>query len=830
MRRVAAVAPLLILLALALDVVPAEALTRTQADAIAVRALAPQRVPGRVAVLGLPAPLPAGSRVYDAALPRGTPSADGVRRSVQRTRGVAAPMWLFWADYAYGAGFEHPGRILLVDDRSGRVVGRLPTRWYPLVNGKTAAFATAAGYRSPRFLVWPAARSTRHAASARAPSAQRGPLLSLPNDCMVMIGEHLDARFGANGARLRKVGADLGLKEVDEVNTVEGLQLRIANLVTLDNPPCKDVWIAINGHGSPKESTGLPTTTIGYSVRDAAGTVTKVEQDITANQVADIIDKFRTRATFKVSVMSCYAGRWIDYFRILREPNLRIAVGSSSADETSWFHLSSGTPGAPGTSSLAGSITNTTTNPGGADEFTNGLTQGIEKVLGSQADLAATGGDLAKILNRAFQLELGGDFAAQLGWTHPQIYFNPNAAVVVPRQWEATPVGQDSVVYTVNTNGWSAGATGAGTAKKPFVFQWKLGAGAAKTLALPSAFPYGSSFGINRKGHATGSFENPSGTAEHPFLYNGTSLRDLGTLGGSLASGNAINASDAVVGSSLTSTPNTFHPFLWRGGTMRDLGTLGGPNGSAFGIDGAGQVTGSASIPGPSGFHAFRWDGSMHDLGALPGYQWSAGLAIADGGMVAGYSVNPGGLQLATVWGAGGPLSLGALPGDSGSVATGVNSNGWVVGRSFTSPTALPHPFLWIGGTMQPLNSLLPAGSGWRLFDATSIDALGQIGGTGTLDGRVRGFLLSPPLADQLQPIADTIENGNLAKPMKRRTGLGYFLRAAIVALDANQPQRACADLRKFAAAAPNERKSGRFGDRATLARVGELRSSYGCR
>jgi probable HAF family extracellular repeat protein len=382
----------------------------------------------------------------------------------------------------------------------------------------------------------------------------------------------------------------------------------------------------------------------------------------------------------------------------------------------------------------------------------------------------------------------------------------------------------------VNTNGWTAGSSGAGTAKKPFVYKWNLGGGSAKTLGLPSGFPIGSVFGINGKGHATGSFENPSGTAEHPFLYNGTSLRDLGTLGGALAAGNAINASDAVVGSSLTSTPNTFHPFLWRGGTMRDLGTLGGPNGSAFGIDAAGQVTGSASIPGPSGFHAFMWNGSMHDLGALPGYQWSAGLSIANGGMVAGYSVNPGGLQLATVWGSGGPLSLGTLPGDRGSVATGVNPSGWVVGRSFTDPTALPHPFLWTAGTMQPLQSLVPPSSGWRLFDATSINELGQIGGDGVLDGHVRGFLLSPPLADRLQPLADKIESGNLAKPLPRRTGLGYYLRAAIVALDANRPQRACTDLREFATAVPREQKAGRYGDRATVAEVAELRISYGCR
>jgi len=825
-RRLVALLAALAAIVLLADALPAQALTRGRANAIALAALGPQRLAGGAAVLGLPAPLPRGSYVDDAAVPAGTPLVGDARTSVEHLHPLRAPAWLFWEDDAYGAEFEHPGLILLVDDASGRVVARIPTRLYPLVNGRAAPFATPSGYASPRYRVWPSPTrpAQRRTAAARGGTGSRAPRLRLPNDCLVVIGDHVDARFEKNAARLKKVGADLGLGTVTEVNTVAALRTRIAQLVG-GNPACTDVWIAIGGHGSSAKYTGLPTTSIRLSVKLGNGTEVKVEQDITGLDVANIIDDFKRQATFKVTVASCYAGRWVDYFRAIREPNLRVVVGSSSATEPSYFHQTEGVPGRPAAS---GGLPNTTTNPDGADEFTNGIATGLETALHNPADLALTGSDLGKLLVRAFQLELAGDFAAQLGWTHPQIYFNPNAAVVVPRQWEIAPVGQDSVVYSVDANGWTAGSSGA-TAPKPFVYTWRLGRPAVKPLKLPSGFSSGSAFGINAKGHATGSFEKPDGTSEHPFLYNGTSLRDLGTLGGALASGNAISSADEVVGSSLTSTPNTFHPFLWRAGVMHDLGTLGGANGSAFGIDDAGQVTGSASIPGPSGFHAFMWDGTMHDLGALPGYQWSAGLSIANGGMVAGYSMNPGGLQLATVWGAGGPLSLGTLPGDSGSVATGVNPGGWVVGRSFTDPRALPHPFLWTSGTMVPLQSLVPPSSGWKLFDATSIDALGQIGGEGSLDGRVRGFLLSPPLADALQPIGDRIESANLAKPLAQRTSLGYYVRAAIVALDENRPQRACGDLAAFAAAAPVERRAGRFADRATVARVAELRSSYGC-
>ena len=51
-------------------------------------------------------------------------------------------------------------------------------------------------------------------------------------------------------------------------------------------------------------------------------------------------------------------------------------------------------------------------------------------------------------------------------------------------------------------------------------------------------------------------------------------LTDLGTLGGSFSFGAAINASGQVTGSLRRPTVNS-HAFLWDGTRMQDLGTLG---------------------------------------------------------------------------------------------------------------------------------------------------------------------------------------------------------------------------------------------------------------
>jgi probable HAF family extracellular repeat protein len=51
-------------------------------------------------------------------------------------------------------------------------------------------------------------------------------------------------------------------------------------------------------------------------------------------------------------------------------------------------------------------------------------------------------------------------------------------------------------------------------------------------------------------------------------------ITDLGTLGGTNSAGASLNASGQATGFSTTADGET-HAFLWDGTTMRDLGTLG---------------------------------------------------------------------------------------------------------------------------------------------------------------------------------------------------------------------------------------------------------------
>ena len=65
-----------------------------------------------------------------------------------------------------------------------------------------------------------------------------------------------------------------------------------------------------------------------------------------------------------------------------------------------------------------------------------------------------------------------------------------------------------------------------------------------------------------------------AGDAEvHAFLWDGTTMQDLGTLGGTASEGAAINASGQVTGF-FTMADGSGGAFLWDGNTMRDLNAL----------------------------------------------------------------------------------------------------------------------------------------------------------------------------------------------------------------------------------------------------------------
>ena len=217
---------------------------------------------------------------------------------------------------------------------------------------------------------------------------------------------------------------------------------------------------------------------------------------------------------------------------------------------------------------------------------------------------------------------------------------------------------------------------------------------------------------INSHGEVAGNAENltrdstcptdgPQVLEEEPVLWARGHVRQLDTFSGDPGGwAFGINDGGTVVGASgVCSLINAYtgvyilsrHALLWEGGKMRDLGNLGGtgaygPGNAALEINNLGQVAGVSDLKGDTSFHAFLWTQEKHiqDLGTPTGDSDSSGLGINDRGDVVGVSLDSSGNPRAFVWRGGEMSDLNTLVDDDSPLyllfAHGINLFGEIVG------------------------------------------------------------------------------------------------------------------------------------------------------
>jgi probable HAF family extracellular repeat protein len=264
-----------------------------------------------------------------------------------------------------------------------------------------------------------------------------------------------------------------------------------------------------------------------------------------------------------------------------------------------------------------------------------------------------------------------------------------------------------------------------------------------KLLCLASAIAL-SAFAITIRLAA----QEPSGPPHYRVI-------DLGTLGGPVSAGNAINNIGWVTGFSLKAD-GTLLATLWANGAQIPLGTLGGPNSNIawpvknnFGLISGVSENGvhdplneTFSCPAFGFFSgnscvAFAWqNGVMTPLPGLGGNN-SIGAGDNDLGQIVGWAEKnavdptcappvPGATQFlqfeATLWhrdqtGAWHVRELPPLPGDPDGAATAINDFGQAVGISGQCDVAIGaysaiHALLWENGKPMDLGNL--GGHGWN--------------------------------------------------------------------------------------------------------------------
>ena len=170
----------------------ADAISRSDADRAALRALEPEDRKGNVAVYRLPRPLRPGTIV-----------AEGLDRPATRPRDVPGfrlergRAWMYWMDLDNGAMFGHPSVLLMIDDFTGRVALRRNFDWFPLVNAKLPAFLRSGrAFDSRRYRIFTSRPRRDAPRQAPRPFAQlaQDDQLQLPEnafagDCIIAVGD-----------------------------------------------------------------------------------------------------------------------------------------------------------------------------------------------------------------------------------------------------------------------------------------------------------------------------------------------------------------------------------------------------------------------------------------------------------------------------------------------------------------------------------------------------------------------------------------------------------------------------------------------------------------
>jgi probable HAF family extracellular repeat protein len=335
----------------------------------------------------------------------------------------------------------------------------------------------------------------------------------------------------------------------------------------------------------------------------------------------------------------------------------------------------------------------------------------------------------------------------------------------------------------INNRGWVAGYSQEGDFRRAIL--WRdavpLDLGSLAGPAGNSSVPWP---GLNQTGMVVGITETgeadelgqawscrsffpvgtPSGRQCVGFWWDGDEMRPLPTLGGGNGFAASVNNRGQVVGWAETDVVDDptctapqrrqFRAVLWepRKGRVQELPPLPGDSASAAtAINQAGRVVGisgdcDVAVGNTTARHAVIWtDAVPARLPTLGGGAWHTPMDINDSGEIAGFSLGPDGLR-AVYWDReGGITDLGTLDGDPSSQAHGINARGQVVGVSGGTQTVGSRAFLWEGGELINLNSLVLPGYGGILRDARHINDAGVITGAAQdADGRIVTFVATP--------------------------------------------------------------------------------------
>lgn len=277
---------------------------------------------------------------------------------------------------------------------------------------------------------------------------------------------------------------------------------------------------------------------------------------------------------------------------------------------------------------------------------------------------------------------------------------------------------------------------------------------------------------------AAAGFIPNSGNTCRGFLWEPPGdLTELPTLGGDNAFATGINNHGRVIGWAETSYEDPtcaypqvlqFLPFVYDT-TTQQISALqvypGDSDGTADTQNNEGQIAGisgicSVAVGGASAIHAVFWENATSapiDMGNLGGMAWNTPFSMNKKGEVVGFGNTSGDQNAppyltAFYWSQStGMINLGTLSAFTNSQALAINNQGLIVGVAYDQLTnAVSHAFIYQGGVMTDLNTLIVGHSPLILLYANDVNDQGVIvGGAINPQTNVTSAFVAVPFGDE---------------------------------------------------------------------------------
>lgn len=302
------------------------------------------------------------------------------------------------------------------------------------------------------------------------------------------------------------------------------------------------------------------------------------------------------------------------------------------------------------------------------------------------------------------------------------------------------------------------------------IYRAFLFTGALPLVGLPPVSPF-----LYATGNGLNDFDDVVG---YVATDEGTTIRAVASIGGAppvymtglgslISYADAINNSREIVGAYEVAAGYQ-HAFISHDGNVIDIhpflsphyGSSGTPVSTARDINDFHMVAGWM---GPfSNSRAYRYKSPI-DVEVLPGANGKA-WRMNDNGEITGTVDIVANAAQPVMWSADNQITYFGPPGQQGT-AFGINNNGQVTGTFIVGGGF--RAFLYSGGAVIDLNTLLPPGLGWVLSTASDINDKGQIVGT-FFDGvnQFRPFLMNPNTPGGANVVAMPVDQSTGTSPV----------------------------------------------------------------